>query len=150
MTFKGRNIFPIICLGFTAFLFYIAIDRNELLNFGNVNNVLFNIVCFISALVTFSAFILFSREVYIDSEKLIIKSPFPSIVPSKQIDIKTIKSFKIQSLIQIPGYLLRLYMINDKLDNREVKKNLTFNIKEGDLDKLIARLKELNIKERNM
>ena len=148
MTLKGRLIFPLLLLTFTSVLFYIAIAHQQLFDFENANNILFNIVCFLFLILTFYVLFLVPREVYIDSQKLIIKYPIDSIKSSSAIELSRVKYFKIQSLIRVPGFLLSLYLTNDQFDKNVVKINLVFNIKNNDLDKLINKLKSVNIKQK--
>lgn len=147
MIFKGGLIFPILCLFFTIFIFYIAIEKQVFLNFDNAENILFNGVCFIFFFLTLSAFFLFPREVYLDSENIIVKSPLSSVISSKSVKLSTVNAFKIQSLLRVPGYWIRLY-INSSVDKKESQIDLSFNIKGSDLDKLVSKLKELKIKQR--
>jgi len=144
MTLKGRLIFPILCLLFTLFVIFIVIDRGVFLNLDNGNNILFNIVCFILVLMTISAFLLHPREVFIDTEKLIVRPPKYSFISAKEINLKNVKYYKIQSMYRVPGYLMTFYS-NDLHDKNINKKSVGFNIKDSDLDILIERLKTLNI-----
>jgi len=150
MTFKGRLIFPILCLTFTVFNISIAIIRGELFNFENGNYILFNIACFTFVLVTFFAFFILPRDVYIDSEKLIIKYPIHPLIHPHEIVLSQIEYFKIQSLIRVPGYLLSLYLHNEHTGKKEIRKNVSFNIKGSDLDKLLEQLRLINIKQRDL
>lgn len=148
MTFKGRLIYPILVLAFTSYVLYIAVSRDEFLKFSNGNLFLFNLVCFLFIGYTSIVLFYFPREVYIDSERLIVRSPSHPLIASREVELSKAAAFELTSLVEVPGYYLRVYLKDNGKGGEEVKKSFTFNIKGRDVDILINKLKEAGLKQR--